>query len=118
MCKSIITDTPAERHITQCSHTAATQESKIQFVYDAVYALAHALHALIEDACGGETGSAGVGGGDPGRGGGLASEGGGVEGKKGGARGRKSRRQRCIRGLKVDGGELYKLYLLNVSFDG
>lgn len=29
-----------------------TQESKMQFVFDAVYALAHALHRMLEDLCG------------------------------------------------------------------
>jgi len=60
------------------------QESKIQFVFDAVYSFAHALDRMTTDVCGR-------------------------------VRGRKARR-RCLRGL--DGQELYKNYLLNVSFDG
>ena len=60
------------------------QESKIQFVYDAVYSFAHALDQMTADVCGH-------------------------------ARGRRARR-RCLRSL--DGHQLYKKYLLNVSFDG
>jgi len=60
------------------------QESKIQFVFDAVLSFAHALDRMMADVCGH-------------------------------ARSRRVRR-RCLRGL--DGQQLYKQYLLNVSFDG
>ena len=65
------------------------QESKIQFVYDAVYALAHALDRLIEDKCGRH----------------VISE-------------DNKLRVQCIETLRIDGEQLYKQYLLNVSFDG
>lgn len=75
-----------------CSGTEAlssrhyTQESKMQFVFDAVYALAHALDHMINTVCGRK-------------------------------RGKKSR-LKCIRGVKIDGEDLYKNYLLNLTFDG
>lgn len=75
------TETLSSRHYTQ--------ESKMQFVFDAVYALAHALDHMINAACG-----------------------------RWRAGGGKKSRLKCIRGMKIDGEDLYKNYLLNLTFDG
>ena len=63
-----------------------TQESKIHFVYDAVYAMAHAIHTMLQDKCPNV--------------------------------GKKKDRLRCMKNYKIDGTELYRNYLLNVTFQG
>lgn len=69
------------------------QDSKIQFVVDAVYAFAHAISALQRDVCGGSSGGSG----------------GRNRGRISGA---------CPALLNYDGGDFYTKYLLNVSFIG
>ena len=65
------------------------QDSKIQFVVDAVYAFAHAASALQKDLCGSQ----------------QHRRGGRVFGA-------------CPALLSYDGGDFYTKYLLNVSFIG
>lgn len=111
-----------------------TQESKIQFVFDAVYAFAHALHSMIDESCGhlrprtGSNDSSSAG--RRGRGetaGGLSSAaaaastaesalaGGSLPTKASSSPMRSAKFKKCVRSLQ--GGEVYK-YLLNVSFNG
>jgi metabotropic glutamate receptor 2/3 len=68
-----------------------SQESKIRFVFDAVYALAHALHNMFMDECQHIV-----------------------------ARKRLNLRKfaKCVKNIKIDGARLYRDYLLNVSFAG
>lgn len=62
------------------------QESKMQFVFDAVYSLAHALHNMLEDQC--------------------------VNVKS------LKKKLHCYKHAQIDGTELYKKYLLDLSFQG
>lgn len=75
------------------THLGYEQDSKIQFVVDAVYAFAHAISALQRDVCAAPGGS---------RNGGGKSR---VFGP-------------CPQLLSYDGGDFYTKYLLNVSFFG
>ena len=83
------------------THLGYEQDSKIQFVVDAVYAFAHAISALQRDVCVGSSGGGGGGG---------------------GGRGGHHRPVRvygaCPALLAYDGGDFYTKYLLNVSFFG
>lgn len=80
------------------THLGYEQDSKIQFVVDAVYAFAHAASALQRDVCGG--GGSGSGG---------KQHGGHRSGRVNGP---------CPQLLNYDGGDFYSKYLLNVSFLG
>lgn len=75
------------------THLGYEQDSKIQFVVDAVYAFAHAISALQRDVCG-----------TPG------------SGRNGAGRNRVF--GACPQLLNYDGGDFYTKYLLNVSFLG
>lgn len=86
-------------NVTVCSPglklTGYEQDSKIQFVVDAVYAFAHAASALQRDVCKPTTANQQQ----------QRRGGGGVYGP-------------CPQLLSYDGGDFYTKYLLNVSFVG
>ena len=96
--QSTTTSAAASANVSVCppglrlTHLGYEQDSKIQFVVDAVYAFAHAISALQRDVCGG-----------------VAATG-------------RSRSVRvygaCPQLLNYDGGDFYTKYLLNVSFLG
>jgi hypothetical protein len=90
-----------------------TQESKIQFVFDAVYAFAHALHRMVEDTCGYlQTGAdADVGGNSHRTRSGPSS----AAARDQPPISAKSKFKECVRSLQ--GADLYKI-MLNISFDG
>lgn len=81
------------------THLGYEQDSKIQFVVDAVYAFAHAISALQRDVCGTRS-TAGAGGGGNHRASSVRVYG------------------ACPQLLSYDGGDFYTKYLLNVSFLG
>uniref|UniRef100_A0A0P5YKL2 Metabotropic glutamate receptor n=2 Tax=Daphnia magna TaxID=35525 RepID=A0A0P5YKL2_9CRUS len=87
-------DQPAISHASVCpaglrlTHLGYEQDSKIQFVVDAVYAFAHAISALQRDVCGNASTAAG----------------------------RRPVYGACPQLLSYDGGDFYTKYLLNVSF--
>lgn len=93
VCRSdlVITESPGYK-----------QESKVQFVIDAVYAMAHALHAAWRDLCSAPSATYSLGASPY-----IAS-----------SMGSRTSGKLCDKFKELDGGEFYRKYLLNTSFTG